>query len=204
MIKEFEPCKFKQFVITFLVLPNTKDKRTLQYVDAISQFDMLPSEYLNISYEGFRKYINTHFIIRDKPKNVQISNWLLNLYGFKLCSSCKQVKSLSNFNNTKTYWDGLSYTCKDCQSLYKKNNKQMYRNNSAKRRALLLNRTFPGVDKEIRMFYLNCPINMQVDHIIPLQGKYISGLHVPWNLEYKTPSDNISKGNYHESEESWK
>jgi 5-methylcytosine-specific restriction endonuclease McrA len=34
-----------------------------------------------------------------------------------------------------------------------------------------------------------------VDHIIPLQGRDVSGLHVPWNLQVITGSDNSRKGN---------
>lgn len=77
---------------------------------------------------------------------------------------------------------------------------------SSKRRAAQLKRTPPWLTKEdfekIEFFYKEAKrleridgIRRHVDHIIPLQGKDVSGLHVPSNLQILTATQNISKGN---------
>ena len=48
---------------------------------------------------------------------------------------------------------------------------------------------------EMYLMYKNRPQGFHVDHIIPLQGKEVTGLHVPWNLQYLPAADNIRKGN---------
>lgn len=44
--------------------------------------------------------------------------------------------------------------------------------------------------------YSNCPLNYVIDHIIPLNGKDVSGLNVPWNLQYLMPETNRFKSNH--------
>ena len=84
------------------------------------------------------------------------------------------------------------------QKKYKqsKKGKLTYRVHSAKRRASELLRTPTWSEEElIRKFYMNVPKGYHVDHIIPLQGETVSGLHVRDNLQYLTASENCSKKN---------
>lgn len=49
--------------------------------------------------------------------------------------------------------------------------------------------------KDIEVIYEKRPAEHHVDHVIPLKGKNVCGLHVSWNLQYLPASENIRKSN---------
>lgn len=67
----------------------------------------------------------------------------------------------------------------------------------SRRNGRLKQATPPWVDHAaIRVFYdLAAVLGMHVDHIHPLKGRNFCGLHVPWNLQLLTASENAAKGN---------
>lgn len=71
--------------------------------------------------------------------------------------------------------------------------------NAANRRANKLSATPPWLTDEhwaaIEEVYEKRQANQHVDHIIPLKGDSVCGLHVPWNLQLISKEENLKKGN---------
>ena len=75
-------------------------------------------------------------------------------------------------------------------------NKAYYYFKSTKRRAFKLKAVPQWANLEIiKEIYKKCKKGYHVDHIIPLQGKNVCGLHIPSNLRIVKATINLSKGN---------
>jgi len=92
---------------------------------------------------------------------------------------------------------------------HRRDNRAKYIAYKAKRRASKLLRTPNWLTKEqltdiedfytiAKMFQMYTGDIYHVDHIVPLQGQKVSGLHVPWNLQVLHWRENVSKNNKHE------
>ena len=143
----------------------------------------------------------------------------------KKCSRCKKTKPLASFSKWGRSPDGHQYRCKSCASEvakeYESPNRAAAKVATAARKAARpkaigwqkknpgkhcarvnkdsakkMHRLPPWADlKAIEAFYVNCPPGYHVDHILPKEGYWVSGLHVLSNLQYLTPEENIAKGN---------
>lgn len=82
------------------------------------------------------------------------------------------------------------------QRIWWERNKGKWNAHIAKRKASQAQRTPVWSETSaIEEFYKNCPPEMAVDHIVPLRGRTVSGLHVLANLQYLTKSANSKKSN---------
>ena len=135
-------------------------------------------------------------------------------------SHCKPCRSQFKKQRRKVYNEASRKQTKrwreENHEAYRKYGKRWREENQDKRnagvakyRAAKLQRTPRWLTKdqldEIETFYtvalafrLFTGLTYHVDHIVPLQGKNVSGLHVPWNLRVIPETDNLKKSNLFE------
>lgn len=146
-------------------------------------------------------------------------------YACKTCVSIRQ-KIIYQKNKIKRQLTCRLYKKNNAKKIalyneqYRKNNLEITRNcpsrfdkpkiyaRNAKRRANKKLATPKWLSKDdyrfIELFYKeavrlsNSNTTYEVDHIIPLNGENVCGLHVPWNLQILTTEENILKSNKYE------
>lgn len=67
--------------------------------------------------------------------------------------------------------------------------------NFIRRRGIEMSTPYWVDKKSLVEFFKKRPVGFHVDHIVPLRGKNVSGLNVPWNLQYLPASENLRKSN---------
>lgn len=129
-------------------------------------------------------------------------------YWCKVCfkSTNKSSREL-NKKKLKIYRTNNKENITKNMSRWASENRDIRNTHHAKRRAAKLQRTVTWADKgKIKELYtkakqltIETGITHHVDHIIPLQGKTVSGLHVETNLQVITAYENLSKHNNFEN-----
>ncbi len=146
----------------------------------------------------------------------------------KYCKNCDTNKLLTDFYRNKSRYDGLSSSCKACTKVktnnryssrpeeHRSRKRKSYINNivtererSAKKRSSRLLRVplwFSEWDEFLYSVMVEEAISLEkltgykwhVDHILPLQGELVSGLHIANNFQLLPATVNLKKSNtYH-------
>jgi hypothetical protein len=114
-------------------------------------------------------------------------------------AKCQKEYAAKNKEKLKKY---LSVYIKK----HRENNRDAYAAKDARRRAAKLQALPKWLTKAeheqikelytcAQMFKLYTGEEYHVDHIVPLQGENVCGLHVPWNLQVIPAKENLSKSN---------
>jgi hypothetical protein len=120
---------------------------------------------------------------KEKLRKIQAEWYLLNKEKKKIQGRFNRIKNADKYKETSRRYNRLEYV------------KKANRARRSFRRASEQSKISKYFAKEIRLFYENCPDDYHVDHIIPLKHDKVCGLHVPWNFQYLTAFENMSKGN---------
>lgn len=159
-------------------------------------------------------------VIEERRKEAKQEREARLATGIRVCSSCKEELPLSQFHmRTRKRKDGTTYqapyaSCRVCRRKDNRYHENTPTGRAAKKRngAIRDSRRKEATPKWLTAEQRNkiiatydhmrdCRIitgeDYHVDHIVPLRGENVCGLHVPWNLQVLPADVNIDKSNKH-------
>lgn len=140
-------------------------------------------------------------------KNKRNRAWVeKNLEKHKEIQKASRIKNYTTEKRRKSYSDKARETGKKWKQKWYTENQSLCVAQATMRKKRVRIRTPKWLTKEdkakIANFYAWAKIisdltgeKQHVDHIVPLQGKTVSGLHVPWNLQILSQKENLHKLN---------
>jgi 5-methylcytosine-specific restriction endonuclease McrA len=147
----------------------------------------------------------------DKP----LTEYYKKLNGLQpVCKTCQKAAARASYEANKEqrkermrqlYHENKERYSEAARKHYEEN-KEMYRQKAMKYYASKTERTPQWADKEAIDFVYYCAevlkktygVVWEIDHIIPLNGDNVCGLHVANNLQLLTPAQNRKKSNKYE------
>ena len=180
------------------------------------------AKHLGTSRGTITRAIKKYLPELTTSSTVSLDKRVFKLLEIRRCSKCMDIKLLENFWIDKNDIQGYRGQCKVCSGkynvdnadllkerrnplkLYKKEydkphygaNKEIYKRRAREYQMRKIERTPPWADMEkIDEVYETRAKGYHVDHIVPLKGELVSGLHVHYNLQHLTAEDNLNKGN---------
>jgi len=192
LIKE----KYSQYNDDTIVIKKLVGKPAITFKELIFLY------LINVTHKNVSKYVNRHHtnvsiaftrILKCSQRIRSPFFWLLGLVGLDKCYKCNKIYA-------NDFFDIKNHTCRYCKNSYDKKyyltHQEKIKVYKANQRANRIKRTPKWVNLEkIQEIYKKCPEGYHVDHIIPLQGKLVSGLHVENNLQYLLAKENLQKNN---------
>lgn len=127
------------------------------------------------------------------------------------CKECSYAKREA-YEKSESYTTWKAKNKKTVATNWQKRNKGSVNANTRKYQAAKLQRT-PAWLSEFDLLKMKCLYQVaamrtresgeewHVDHIVPLQGKTVSGLHTPWNLTVIRGSENVRKSNRYDDDD---
>ena len=119
----------------------------------------------------------------------------------------KDPEKFKEYAKSRTAIPEVNRRNKERSKKYRENNpeviralnlKHNHKDRAARKKRLPKWLTSSDIKQMNTMYEIAKMLGVHVDHIIPLQGKNVSGLHVPSNLQLMLPSDNCAKKNKYE------